>query len=89
MLLSYRARVSHCIKRLLSDKLISKGVFVMKKRKPVFTNGKSKRYNGIFDPDAGSVTLDPDIVSSTEMTGAVPAAREEPYDEDTLEEYYF
>lgn len=61
----------------------------MKKCRPVFTHDKSKRYNGIFDPEADSVTLDRDIVSSTEMTGAVPAAREEPYDEDAFEEYYF
>ena len=61
----------------------------MKKRRPVFTHDKSKRYNGIFDPEAGSVTLDSDIVSSTEMTGAIPAPREEPYDENDFDEYYF
>lgn len=59
----------------------------MKKYKPIFKNRKSKRYNGIFDPEHGDVELDPEIVSSTEMTGAVPAAREE-YEEDAFEEYY-
>ncbi len=60
----------------------------MKKRKPIFNSNKSKRYNGIFDPEAGDIELDPEIVSSTEMTGAVPAARED-YDEDGIEDYYF
>ena len=65
----------------------------MKKRKPITSNmqaGKrSKRYNGVFDPESSNITLDPRIVSSTEMTGAVPAAREEPYEEDAMEEYRF
>lgn len=65
----------------------------MKKRKPITSNmraGKrSKRYNGVFDPESCNITLDPEIVSSTEMTGAVPAAREEPYSEDAMEEYRF
>ena len=50
----------------------------MKKRKPVFTNGKSKRYNGIFDPDAGSAlgavsnTTLPILLIHGEADGFVP-----------------
>ncbi len=60
----------------------------MKKRKPIFNSNKSKRYNGIFDPEVGDIELDPEIVSSTEMTGAVPASLVDS-DEDEIEEYYF
>ncbi len=60
----------------------------MKKRKPIFDNRRSKRYNGIFNPEVGDIELDPEIVSSTEMTGAVPASPDE-YDEDGFEEYYY
>lgn len=60
----------------------------MKKRKPIFNSNKSKRYNGIFNPEVGDIELDPEIVSSTEMTGAVPASPEES-DEDDFEDYYF
>lgn len=60
----------------------------MKKRKPIFNGQKSKRYNGIFNPVPGDVELDPEIVSSTEMTGAIPASPED-CDEDEFEEYYF
>ena len=59
----------------------------MKKYKPIHTKKKSKRFNGIFDPEHGDIELDPELVSSTEMTGAVPAAREE-YEEDSFEEYF-
>ena len=47
------------------------------------------RTTGVFGYDEDGMTLDSDVVSSTEMTGAVPAARREPYDEDAFEEYYF
>ena len=60
----------------------------MKKRKPIFNSNKSKRYNGIFDPEVGDIELDSEIVSSTEMTGAVPASLVDS-DEDEIEEYYF
>ncbi len=60
----------------------------MKKRKPIFDNRRNKRYNGIFNPEVGDIELDPEIVSSTEMTGAVPATPEE-CDEDDFEDYYF
>ena len=43
---------------------------------------------GVFGYDDEGLTIDPDVVSSTEMTGAIPAARDE-YDEDALEDYYF
>lgn len=54
---------------------------------PLHNDRKSKRYNGIFNPESGDLELDPEIVATTEMTGAVPAAREE-YEEDSFEEYY-
>ena len=60
----------------------------MKKRKPIFDNRRSKRYNGIFNPEVGDIELDSEIVSSTEMTGAVPASLVDS-DEDEIEEYYF
>lgn len=50
---------------------------------------REKRYNGIFDPEREDLELDAEIVSANEMTGAVPAARQEPYDDDAFEEYYF
>ena len=54
---------------------------------PLHNDRKSKRYNGIFNPESGDLELDPEIVFTTEMTGAVPAAREE-YEEDSFEEYF-
>lgn len=59
----------------------------MKKYKPIHTEKKSKRYNGIFNPERGDLELDSEIVSANEMTGAVPAAREE-YEEDSFEKYF-
>ena len=35
-----------------------------------------KRYDGIFDPKREDLELSSVIVSSTEMTGAIPAERE-------------
>ena len=35
-----------------------------------------KRYDGIFDPKREDLELSSAIVSSTEMTGAIPAERE-------------
>ena len=35
-----------------------------------------KRYDGIFDPKREDLELSSAIVSSTEMTGAIPAGRE-------------
>ena len=61
----------------------------MKKKKHVLRFPREKRYNGIFDPDSDEVTLDHEIVSSTEMTGAVPAARRDPYEDDAFENYIF
>lgn len=61
----------------------------MKKRKPMIHLPREKRYNGIFDPEREDLELDAEIVSANEMTGAVPAARQEPYDDDAFEEYYF
>lgn len=61
----------------------------MKKKKPVFRRLREKRYNGIFDPESGDLELDSVLVSANEMTGAVPAARQEPFEEDAFEEFYF
>ena len=52
-------------------------------------HGKPQQYSGIFAPDSGDVELDGEIVSSTEMTGAVPAARKDPDDPDAIEAYVF
>ena len=60
-----------------------------KKRKRVFPPRMVDRTTGVFGYDEDGMTLDSDVVSSTEMTGAVPAARREPYDEDAFEAYYF
>lgn len=35
-----------------------------------------KRYDGIFDPKREDLELSSNIVSATEMTGAIPAERE-------------
>ena len=49
----------------------------MKKIKKVEKHFPSKkRYDGIFDPKREDLELSSDIVSSTEMTGAIPAERE-------------
>ena len=49
----------------------------MKKIKKVEKHFPSKkRYDGIFDPKREDLELSTDIVSSTEMTGAIPAERE-------------
>lgn len=61
----------------------------MKRYRPLHARDPRDRYNGIFDPERGDLELDSQIVSSSEMTGAVPAARQEPYEEDAFEEYRF
>lgn len=61
----------------------------MKRYRPIHTQKPKERYNGVFDPEHGDLELDSQIVSSTEMTGAVPAARQEPYEEDAFEEFWF
>ena len=61
----------------------------MKKKRPVFGDSPQKHYPGMFDPDAPDVALSEDIVSATEMTGAIPAARQEPADDDRIDDYYF
>ena len=48
-----------------------------------------KPYSGIFDSTYGDLEMDTSVVSGTEMTGAVPAAREEPYRDDEIDGYYF
>ncbi len=49
----------------------------MKKIKKVEKHFPSKkRYDGIFDPKREGLELSSVIVSSTEMTGAIPAERE-------------
>ena len=59
-----------------------------KKRKLSFPARKDGMMTGVFGYGEEGLTIDPDVVSSTEMTGAVPASRDE-YEEDALEEYYF
>lgn len=71
----------------LGNTILERSGFVLKKYKPIHKEKKSKRYNGIFNPEHGDIELDSEIVSATEMTGAVPAAREE-YEDDAFEEYY-
>ncbi len=66
-----------------------KGVAFMRNKKPVRRYHGDKPYSGIFRQDPGDFELDDDIVSANEMTGAVPTARREPYDEDAFEEYLF
>ena len=61
----------------------------MKKKRPLFGDSPQKHYPGIFDPEAPDVELNEDIVSATEMTGAIPAARQEPADGDRIDNYYF
>ncbi len=61
----------------------------MKRYRPLHARDPRDRYNGIFAPERGDLELDSQIVSSSEMTGAVPAARQEPYEEDAFEEYRF
>lgn len=49
----------------------------MKKIKKVEKHFPSKkRYDGIFDPKREDLELSSNIVSATEMTGAIPAERE-------------
>ena len=51
----------------------------MKKIKKVEKHFPSKkRYDGIFDPKREDLELSSNIVSATEMTGAIPAEREKP-----------
>ena len=57
--------------------------------RPLHPRRLHEKYQGIFDPESGDVELEGTLVSSTEMTGAVPAARQEPYDENAFEEYVF
>lgn len=61
----------------------------MKRYRPIHGRRLRENYNGIFDPDSGDVELDNELVSGTEMTGAVPAERRDPFEEDAFEEYYF
>ena len=60
----------------------------MKKRTQNNPQKKSKRYNGTVNYEHEEMQLDPEIVSTTEMTGVVPAAPET-YEEDAFEENYF
>ena len=59
-----------------------------KKRKLVFPPKNDESMSGVFGYNCEGLTLDSDIVSSTEMTGAVPAARDE-YEDDAVEDYVF
>ena len=57
----------------------------MKKKKKAEKQFPSKRhYEGIFDAERKDIELSGDVVSSTEMTGAVPAAHAEKKDNQTL-----
>ena len=57
----------------------------MKKKKKIEKHFPSKRsYDGIFDPQREDLELSGSVVSSTEMTGAVPAARSEREDKQML-----
>ena len=57
----------------------------MKKIKKIEKHFPSKkRYDGIFDPERMDLELSGDIVSSTEMTGAVPTAPAENEPDQTL-----
>lgn len=60
----------------------------MKKHRPIHTQRKSKRFNGIFGYPQEEVEIDPTIVSSTEMTGLLPAVRDDEYGEEDFEEYF-
>ncbi len=60
----------------------------MKKRRPIHTHKKTKRFNGIFGYPEEEIEVDPTVVSATEMTGLLPAVREDEFDEDEFEEYF-
>ena len=60
----------------------------LRKRKLVFPPKNDESMSGVFGYNGEGLTLDSDIVSSTEMTGAVPAAQDE-YEDEALEDRYF
>lgn len=65
-------------------------VIKKKNKSGVFRPSRPHRhYSGIFDLSHADLELDPSVVSGTEMTGAVPAAREEPYRDDAFDDYFF
>lgn len=60
----------------------------MKKHRPIYAQRKSKRFNGIFGYPQEETEIDPSIVSATEMTGLLPAVRDDEYSEEDFEEYF-
>ena len=60
----------------------------MKKHRPLHTQKKSKRFNGIVGLQHEEIEIDPTVVSATEMTGLIPAVREDEYSEEEFEEYF-